>query len=54
MLYCNNPRKLVIARGLKDYLVVDTGDVLVICPKDDQTLKDTSREMTRPEFEEYR
>ena len=31
-----------------------TGDVLLICPKDDETLRDTSREMKRPEFEEYR
>ena len=54
MLYCDNPRKLVIARGLKDYLVVDTGDVLLISPKDEKTLKDTSREMKRPEFEEFR
>ena len=54
MLYCDNPRKLIIARGLKDFLVIDTGDVLVISPKDDDTLRDTSREMKRPEFEEYR
>ena len=54
MLYCDNPRKLMIVRGLKDFLVVDTGDVLIICPKDDETLRDTSREMKRPEFEEYR
>ena len=54
IIYCDNPRKLLIARGLKDYLVIDTGDVLLICPKDDETLRDTSRDMKRPEFEEYR
>lgn len=28
--------KLVVANGLKNYIVVDTDDVLLICPKDDE------------------
>lgn len=27
-----NPRKVVVVDGLKDYVVADTGDVLLICP----------------------
>ena len=27
-----NPRKVVVVAGLKDYVVADTGDVLLICP----------------------
>ncbi|MBD5362045.1 MAG: mannose-1-phosphate guanylyltransferase [Bacteroides sp.] len=28
----DNPRKVVVVDGLKDYVVADTGDVLLICP----------------------
>lgn len=28
--------KLVVAHGLKDYIVADAGDVLLICPKDEE------------------
>ncbi len=35
MLVCGDKKKLYAIKGLKDYLVVDTGDVLLICPKDD-------------------
>lgn len=32
-----SPRgKLVVIKGLQDYMVVDEGDVLVVCPRDDQ------------------
>ena len=28
--------KLVVARGLRDYIIADAGDVLLICPKEDE------------------
>lgn len=28
--------KIVVVKGLKDYMVVDDGDILVVCPRDDQ------------------
>ncbi len=28
----NNPRKIIVADGLRDYIVADTDDVLLICP----------------------
>lgn len=32
--------KLIVANGLKDYIIADAGDVLLICPKaDEQTIK---------------
>ena len=40
MLVCGDKKKLYAIKGLKDYLVVDTGDVLLICPKDDKNFKD--------------
>ncbi len=30
------PDKLVVVQGLQDYIVVDTNDVLLICPKEDE------------------
>lgn len=36
MLLCNNDKKLVVADGLSDFLVVDTDDVLVICRRDNE------------------
>ncbi len=34
MVLCNNDKKLIVVDGLNDFLVVDTDDVLVICPRD--------------------
>jgi mannose-1-phosphate guanylyltransferase len=33
-LILGEPKKLIVAQGLEDYLVADTGDVLLICKKD--------------------
>lgn len=36
-IFCvNNPGKLVVVDGLKDYIVADAGDVLLICPKSEE------------------
>lgn len=32
----SNPDKLIVVDGLKDYIVADTGDVLLICPKSEE------------------
>lgn len=47
-------QKLVAVKGLEDYIVVDTEDVLIICPKDDKTFKDFISELAMPEYEKYR
>ena len=47
-------KKLVAIKGLEDYIVVDTDDVLVICPKDDKKFKDFISGIAMPEFEKYR
>ena len=41
-------------KGLKDYLVIDTEDVLVICPKNDKQFKDFMAGIAMPEYEKYR
>ena len=47
-------KKLIAIKGLEGYTVVDTDDVLLICPKDDRKFKDFISEIAMPEFEKYR
>ena len=35
-------------------IVVDTDDVLMICPRDNEKIKDFLSELAMPEYEEYR
>ena len=47
-------KKLIAIKGLEDYIVIDTDDVLVICPKDDKKFKDFISGIGMPEYEKYR
>ena len=47
-------KKLIAIKGLEDYMVVDTEDVLVICPKDDKKFKDFITGLGMPDYEKYR
>lgn len=47
-------KKLIAIKGLDDYMVIDTEDALVICPKDDKKFKDFITGIAMPEFEKYR
>ena len=46
--------KLVAVKGLDNYLVVDTEDVLLICPRDEKDIKDVIAHIAMPEYEDYR
>lgn len=46
--------KLVAVKGLKDYIIVDTPDALLICPKDEKDFHDIIAGIAMPNFEEYR
>lgn len=54
IIWTNRPRKLTVVRGLKDFLVVDSDDVLYICPRDERILQDTQSELAAPDFDDYR
>lgn len=54
MLVSKNKKKLYAIKGLKDYVVVDTDDVLLICPKDDKQFKDFLSGLGMPQYEDYR
>ena len=47
-------KKLIAIKGLEQYTVIDTDDVLLICPKDDKKFKDFIAEIGMPEFDKYR
>ena len=49
-----NKKKLVAISGLENYIVIDTDDILLICPKDDKKFKDFSSGLAMPEYEKYR
>ena len=54
MIISPGKKKLIAVKGLEDYIVIDTDDVLVICPKDDRKFKDFISGIAMPEFEKYR
>ena len=51
LLYTANKRKLYALKGLEDFLVVDTPDALLICPRDDKSFKDLVTGLGMPEYE---
>ncbi len=54
LIISNHARKLLAIRGLEDYIVVDTRDVLFICPKNDKCIKDFITGIGMPEYEKYK
>ena len=46
--------KLIAIKGLEDYMVIDTDDVLLICPKDDKKYKDFMSGTAMPRYEKYK
>lgn len=47
-------KKLIAITGLEDFMVIDTEDALVICPKDDKKFKEFISSIAMPEYEKYR
>ncbi|MBO4263876.1 MAG: mannose-1-phosphate guanylyltransferase [Bacteroidales bacterium] len=54
LLYATRPDKLVAVSGLEDFIVLDTEDVLLICPRDSARIKDFVSELASPEYEAFR
>ena len=47
-------KKLIAVKGLENYMVIDTEDVLIICPKDDKKFKEFISGVAMPDYEKYR
>jgi mannose-1-phosphate guanylyltransferase len=54
MVVSPEKKKLIAVKGLEDFMIIDTDDVLVVCPKDDKKFKDFIANIAMPEFEKYR
>lgn len=50
----SDSKKLIAVNGLEDYIVVDTPDALMICPKDDRKVKEILSGLAMPDYEKYR
>ena len=46
VILCSDPEKLVVARGFENLMVVDMDDVLLVCRRDDRTVKDIVTDLT--------
>ncbi len=53
IIVSNEEEKLVVVKGLKDYMVINTDDVLLICPKDGVEFKNVITDLTVNEFNKY-
>lgn len=54
LLITENKRKIYAVKGLKDYLIVDTEDALLICPRDDKRFKEFIAGLGMPGYEDFR
>ena len=54
MVVAPDKKKLIAVKGLEDFMVIDTEDALVICPKDDRKFKEFISGIAMPEYEKYR
>ncbi len=54
IMYVSDRDKLVAVSGLDNYVVIDMDDVLMICPRDDQKLKEIIANIGLPDFESFR
>lgn len=54
IIYSSGGKKLVVVKDLDNFIVVDTKDVLMICPRDDAKLKEIISNIGLPKYENYR
>lgn len=53
-IYSTEEDKLIVVKGLKDYLVINTDKVLMICPRDEENTKGVITQIALPGYEKYR
>ncbi|MBR5176127.1 MAG: mannose-1-phosphate guanylyltransferase [Bacteroidales bacterium] len=54
LVVTENKKKIYAIKGLRNYLVIDTDDALLICPKDDKQFKEFIAGLGMPGYEEFR
>ena len=53
IIVSTDKKKLVIVKGLEDYMVVDSGNVLMVCPRADDAVKEILVDLTAQDKGEY-
>ncbi len=46
--------KIVTVKGLEGFVVIDTPDALLVCPKDDESIDDLLSPLVHPKYKKYR
>ena len=54
VLVNRNPDKLTVVSGLENYMVIDTDNVLLVCPRDDKRFAELLSELALPQHSKYR
>ena len=54
LMFTGNKKKLYAIKGLEDYLVIDTEDALLICPRDEKQFKEFISSLGMPDYENFR
>lgn len=49
----SDPKKLIVLRDLDDFMVIDTDNILVVCPRNDKAIKAVVTELTTKEKSRY-
>ncbi len=52
-IWSSNDSKLIAVSGLKDFMVVETPDVLMICPRDEQSIKNLITDITVEDLKSF-
>ncbi|MBR4883309.1 MAG: mannose-1-phosphate guanylyltransferase [Bacteroidales bacterium] len=53
LILTENKEKLIVVKGLSNYMVVDTGDVLMICPRNEADFKNVITDLAVNELNRY-
>ena len=54
IVFASDKKKLIAVRGLDNFIVVDTGDVLLVCPRDEVSAKEVIANVAMPDYEKFR
>lgn len=54
LIYSRDKHKLIAVKGLKDYIVINTEDVLLICPREGRQVKELLAGLGMPGYEKFR
>ena len=54
LVVTENKKKIYAIKGLKNFMVIDTDDALLICPRDDKQFKEFITGLGMPGYEEFR